>query len=1005
MALFAVGIGAFGPIYLHSADQAILDQALASAPPGDTGLTLEPASATATAARLVGRAAAAPRPPGGRRWFGSPLVTEDVGLSTESGGQAYGASLVSRTGVCAHVAVTGRCPRSPGDVLLSARTARELGVGIGQTIVVSVARADGPTALRVVGLYQPAGAADPYWWGADYFAFGTGPPMKPLLDGIFTVPQTLSSSAPASSISLVVQVPYQPGTLAVDDVGRLGTALRQYQGVSTRYGVLVSTRMPALLSGAATSSHTTAGIVAVVDVQLVLLSLFAVYFVVNRTAFEREPDVRLAALRGFRPRTTLAVAMAEPAAVMCAAVPAGLVGAWLVVWAGAGSLFGPGVGATMTPLAVGVAAATGVVGLASCALGIRSMLASVGADARLDDPVVQGRSSTFRVVADVAVVAVAVAAFVELAVSGVSGGGGTSHTDPLAALSPGVLALAFGVLGARLLPAVLRATLGRTAWSPSVAWTLATRRVARGRDAAPHVVLLALAVGLATFAVSGWAVAGRNQSVRREFDVGAAKVLTVRVRPGVDFRDAVRRADPAGRSAMAVVVENATDGTTLAVDSARMGSVMSWPVGLGAGGATQAAARLVPSGLAPSVTVSGSALRVTLDAAVDAQPPPQLSAVLYDKGFQSLSDVVLGTLAPGTATYESSIAGLCPVGCRLVDLAVTWTPSLAGPAEPSGTATLAITALDERSADGQWTPVAAGLGDRRRWSTPSGGVRLQSTASGLQAQVELNPFGVPLDIAPADSPTELPAVVTDGAATSATGAGGSLSLVGLDGDTVPGAPVGTVPALPRVGDVAALVDLGMAERFLSGPFSSATTEVWLSASAPPGFGTRLASLGIAVTGVDSTVARRQAARHGGVTLAYTLFLVSAVAAAALAVGATAFAVAAGARRRQGELAAVRAVGIPVASVRRFLEAEQLLVVGTGVVLGTAAGLTAAMVALRSVPEFSVVEPGPPLQLGLPPVVLGVLLAAVALLMAGTAAVGSSIVAGGATADKLGGVQE
>lgn len=976
------------------------------APPGDSGLTLQAASGAVSMSHLEERAAAAPRRPDGRPWFGRPVATEDVGISTEAGGQPYGASLVARSDVCAHVAVSGGCPRRAGEVLLSTRTARELGTGIGRTVEVSVVGATGPESLRVVGLYGPGPATDRYWWGVDYFVFGTGPPMKPFLDAFFSVPETLTSSAPASRLSLLVQVPYLTGTLAVDDVGALEAALRRYQAGSLEVDdVRVGTRMPQLLSDATASSDTTDGIVAVVDVQLVLLALFVLYFVANRTAVEREPDVRLAALRGFRPRTTLALSMAEPTALICMAIPAGLLGAWLVAWAGARPLFGPGVGVAMTPLALGVAVGTGVIGVLSSALGIRSMLAAVAASARLDAPSARNRSSSWRVVVDVAVVAVAVAAFVELAVAGVSGGAGASRTDPLAALAPGVLALAFGVFGARLLPAILRATFGASARSAKVAWTLATRRVARGREQAPQVVLLALAVGLATFSVSGWAVAGRNQSVRRAFDVGASKVLTVSVRPGVDLRSAVDRADPAGHSAMAAVVESASDGVTLAVDSTRMDRVMSWPPGLGAGGLASVAERLVPAGLAPSVRLSGTAVRIAADVTTDAQPPPELSAVLYDAGFQTVSTVVLGPLLPGASVYQSSIAGLCAPTCRLVDLAVTWGPSLTGAVEPSGSATLGISAIQELSAGGRWVDVPAGLGQARRWSSRSGAVRLAGSTAGLRAEVDLNPFGAPVDIAPADTPAALPAVVAAGAGSSIVGAGGSVALVGLDAGTVAGRRVGTVPALPRVGAAAALVDLEMAERLLSGPFSSATTEVWLSSTAPSDVVSRLAALGVRVTGVDSTAARQRAAPHGGVSLAYALFLMSGVAAGVLAVAATAFALVAGARRRHGELAALRAVGLSVGNLRRWLEMEQLLVVGTGVVLGIAAGLTAAVVALRSVPEFSVVRPGPPLQLGLPAGALAVLVGALGTALATTAVVGSSVVAGATSAERFGEVQE
>ena len=63
--------------------------------------------------------------------------------------------------------------------------------------------------------------------------------------------------------------------------------------------------------------------------------------------------------------------------------------------------------------------------------------------------------------------------------------------------------------------------------SRRVGFSMATRRLSRLPQISRHVVVLAIAVGLATFAVSGWAVAGGNRSEQATFEVGASRVLTV----------------------------------------------------------------------------------------------------------------------------------------------------------------------------------------------------------------------------------------------------------------------------------------------------------------------------------------------------------------------------------------------------------------------------------------------------------------------------------------------
>ena len=253
--------------------------------------------------------------------------------------------------------------------------------------------------------------------------------------------------------------------------------------------------------------------------------------------------------------------------------------------------------------------------------------------------------------------------------------------------------------------------------------------MARRPEFSSQVILIIVAVALTTFGISGWAVAARNRTVRNGFDVGAPTVLTVSVRPGVDFLPAVRRADGGGPSAMAVVVEHASDGTTLAVDASRLAGVASWPPDLGDRTASQAAAALVPPHLAPTVPVAGSQLAVTAAAEVGAQPAPQLSADLFDNGYQTPEHVSLGPLLPGRHTYTGSLAGLCPSGCRLVDFALSWARPLSG-GVPSGSVRLllfSITTRDRPRRPGRWsTPVLPMPGGGRRprvaprWPPPTG---------------------------------------------------------------------------------------------------------------------------------------------------------------------------------------------------------------------------------------------------------------------------------------------
>jgi hypothetical protein len=1005
VAVAAVGAGAFGPIYLHSADQSVLDGVLASAPSGTTGITVEQATGTHTSvARLRAVARQVPQPTTGRPWFGPPIETDQAGVTTVAGNQPYGSELVSRTGVCRHLAiVSGHCASRPGTVTLSTRSARELGLRAGQRITLSFDHSSRHATLTVAGLFRPGSPQAPYWFGANYFGFGTASPSKPRLDDMFASVATVRRTAPPDYYSRILQLPYRQGSLGTNDIGSLVTALRHYEAESLRdHNTSVGTQLTRLLGQVTSTQHTVTTIVVVMDLELTVLALFALYFVSTRTAAERAPDLRLADLRGFRPRSSLGVALAEPVAVIVVAVPAGLLVAWLVASAVAPHVFLPGIGASLTLLAVVAAVVTGIVGVAATALGARQLVAEAGAGTA--SAAGSRGHTTWRIVGDVAVVAVAAAAFVELALSGVARGSTGTSADPLAALAPGLLALGVGVLAARLLPVLVRSTLRFTADSRRVATALATRRVARSTEFAPQIVLTVVAVGLGTFGVSGWAVASANRASRSEFDVGASKVLLVSVRPGVNFLAATRRADGGSGSAMAVVVEQASDGTTLAVDSRHLASVASWPPGLSPGGATVAARRLIPPGLAPSVTVSGDQLAVTADSRFTARPAPELSVDLFDEGYQTSQQVVLGPLRPGPATYVGSIQGLCPSGCRLVDLAVSWSPPSSAAASTQTRVDMVVTRLARRRAAGPWTPLPAGLDDAARWHSPSGGARVTASPAGLHARLVVSGDGASTTVAPADTPARLPVIPTTLDSGVSVGAGATVTLVGLDGGTITGRQVDVVPALPGVGASGALVDLGLAERFQSGPMIDVVPQVWLSASAPSTIGSRLAAQGVSVLRVESAASRDAVLARGGVGFAYSLFLLAAVAAAVLAVGATAFALAVGARRRGAELAAMRAVRVTPRSLRRSVEGEQALVLGAGVVLGAAAGMAAAAVALGSIPEFVSSGAGPPLALGLPAGALAVFLGVLAVALGLAVAAGAGVMVRAATVDKLGGAE-
>lgn len=1025
VSVVAVGAAAFGPMYLRGTDQATLDATLQGVDPASLGMTLlaAPVRPSAPASRfeaplrrtleeLPGRAE-------GAQWFGTPIVTGTTGV-TVSGG-AYGTSLVARTGVCRHVrVVSGRCPKAPGEVLVSTRSARLAHLVVGERMSVEATRtaaSQAPPAhgLLVVGLYRAGNPATGFWWGENYFGYGDGTPAQPRLDDVFTPLPTLLEVAPAPRISMMAQAPFVASALTVPAARNLSRSLPAFERAALENGVHASTALASALSAAAAAEHTAGTIVAVVDLQLALVALVVLFVVAGRTADERRDDVALAALRGYGPWSALGVGMAEPITLVVAAIPVGLGCAWGVAVALAPVTYGTAVGTRVSLLAVAAALAAGAMGILATALGAREALARGG------EPQAPGarrsrRTWVVRVAAEAVVVVVAALSFYELVVarstsatgsaSAAAGVAGASAGSSLGALAPGLVALALGVLGARALPAVLRSTHGWAASTRRVAVALATRTVARRREFAPLVVLVALCVGLATFAVCGWVVEVRSRQTTSAFETGAGKVLTVSVPSGRTFLSVVRRADPGGRAAMAAVVARSPSGTTLALDASRLAAVASWPETMGRKAASVARA-LVPKHVPPPVKIQGSSVGVTLTVtSVDAKPAPVVSMNLFDPSDQVPSEVVLGHLRSGTHVYRASLAGGCGGGCRLVNLAVTWTPLHSGAVFTTGSASFVVRSM-ETLERGVWHPVPARLttpraqrpGEPRAWRGADG-ASTSPSPGGLLVRTKLSGLGSPALVNPGDVPVALPVAVTPLTSSEASGEGGP-NVVGLDGGEVSGHTVASLPSLPGVGRNAVLVDLGLAERFVSGSYAQATLQVWLAPGAPKSVLTALRSEGVTVLSVASSAAREAQLSKSGVALAYLLFVIAGLAACALALGAVGFALAASARRRREELLSLRAVGFGTRALVRLVRTEQALVLGTGVVVGAASGALAASRALRTVPVLARGSGGLPLDLSLPWPAFGAAVGAVAVLLAVTAGLGATAVVRGAGLEQAG----
>ena len=197
-AVVAILGATIGPIYLGSAQNSVLIGGLRSAPVSRTGLQVGSTGAL-DRAKLVAAEHQAPRL-NGRPLFSHPLLTAFVPSVVTPGPHLAGAVLESsffeRTDICAHLQLTsGHCPTTDRQLLLSARTANYLHVAVGSTIKVTpgliaagVPGAGASSDFRVVGTYATPDTQTNYWWGSNYFAFGSGSGSTVQLDPLVVAP-------------------------------------------------------------------------------------------------------------------------------------------------------------------------------------------------------------------------------------------------------------------------------------------------------------------------------------------------------------------------------------------------------------------------------------------------------------------------------------------------------------------------------------------------------------------------------------------------------------------------------------------------------------------------------------------------------------------------------------------------------------------------------------------------------------------------------------------------
>lgn len=996
----AVGAAVLGPLYLNTAGDSAVRSAVLSAPVEARGVTLSALPGQQVVLPQVQRAEeVVERALRSRRWYGQPITTilSGVGL-VGPGASPLRSQLLSRTGICGVLRFReGSCGLPRGDVAVSDRSARELGVSLGSVIDAHVG-ASSVLRLKVTGIYEAPNPDLPYWWGngSGYFAFGqatAGPQRIPEVDSLIASPAT-TLAVPVQEVPEVMgQIPLRAGTVGLGDEGALRGALSAATAAVRVRGIMLSTALPSLLDGAGHERHVMATIVVVAAAELVLLALWVLGSLLVRTSDARRSEIRVARLRGFPAVTMLWATAAEPALLCLVGILIGIGLAWGVVVIARDRLLNPA--ATISPdvwvfaalalsvLAIGGALTVGIVRL------VRSSSLS---EARAPAASLGGRIS---LVADVVLLVLSLVALLALSTSGALSG----RSDPLASAAPGLIALGAAVIAVQVVLFVCRLGVSASAYSRRVAAFLALRQVVRRPGVLRHARVLIIALGLACFATTAWAVARRNRRAVATFSVGTATVATVSPQ-GPTLERAVDSVDPRGRFAMAAVAVATSSSTLLAVDASRLQAVASWPRGISRSSLAAISRKLTPSTV-PEVSLPDAP--VLLKAATTARGAAAGGLGELDLGLWVFNPLVgttivsLGRLHAGVRSYQASLADVCPGGCRLVGVGAVPAPNNQGPA--SGAIDLRVSGVFIRTPTGQFVPVAADL-FAGGWRPTAGNVQVEASQRALTfvipasaAAADVGAVGAATSpmVSIADAPQALPAVATSEVESlnGASSSEGSIPAQGIDGNTVYVTPVATASALPRVGGNAVMVDLDLLSRLQTAPtYADATDQVWLGPAAPTNALARLQAAGLRVDGVQRFSSVLAQAQRSGPALADDFLLVATVAALLAAAASTLGAVGTTTRQRATELAAFEVAGVSRRTLAGSLAVEAAVLALT-TVAGTAAGILAAVMAVPSLPELSG-APLIPLQYGVPagPVaaVSGAVLATILLSCAAVAAV-------------------
>jgi len=896
--------------------------------------------------------------------------------------------LIWRTDFCAHLVITGSCPTKANQVIVSSANTAATGWHIGSQI-----RDSGWPTLHVTGIYKPPDGSLDYWvlhWQTYFQSEALAGVKEAGIDAVFTSYATLSDAAPSAQGSAYIGDALAVQRVRLSDVGVLQqgmTSLATSQDLVAE-SVSVQSGVPDSLESVQASWKAVANPITLTTLTVVLLSWLLLFLIVTDSVEARGSEIALAKLRGHGRGGILIVGLAEPALVLLAALPCGVLAGWAAAAGLARTLLLPG-GPADLPWTAWIAAAAAIAGglVAVVLTAQRALRRGVVEQFRRPALLTAGRGW----VIDSILITACVCGLIEvLSLHGT----GAAQSSTLILLVPGLLGLAVAVAASRLLPLGCRALYGTASRYKLLAAYLALRHIARRTGGVRTTIVLATAFSLTAFAFAAWSVGQRNYQLVAEAETGAPEVLTVSLPAGQNLGTIVDRIDPSGR--LATAVDNSQG--TIAIDPARFARIAYWPSPPSPSPSRLTAVLQPP--FAPPIVLSGPAFRVTVD--VGSMSIPHVRLYVNMTTGTGASPVLLGTLpSHGLTTFTGPLTA-CPCVLQSLTLALAGQHGSIDVAGSQLNGKLTVVAMDI-SSHGQWVPAGSShrLSTAGLWvdQTIDAGRPAVITASsrGLTWTIRNDPSNTTPVLALVNVPDPLPAMVASEAGPQPPNV---FNGFGLNGSNLRMQAAAGLPWVPGAPGNGVIIDQQYAELAAGYNLTIANQQVWLAAGALPIIRPKLMAAHVQIVSSSSADSAAAVLERQGPALASVLFLADAAAAALLSAGAAILGLYTSARRRRYEYAALEASGVRRRTLRAAVLMELAVVLGFGTLVGALTGLIAARLVLSSVPEFTS-PPTEPVLSFVPPVgPVAALLAVAAGVLVLAALLASRTLIKGVSADLL-----